>query len=76
MDTVIDVAILMSAYASLSLFCAALLRVVRTEPQRATDESVSAPRLVAPRARLACFSSWRMHLASIGVDQTIRSGRA
>jgi hypothetical protein len=41
MDTLIDVAILMSAYASLSLFCAALLRVTWAEPQRTTDEAAS-----------------------------------
>jgi hypothetical protein len=41
MDTLIDVAILISTYASLSVVCAALLRVVWTQPPRTIDESVT-----------------------------------
>jgi hypothetical protein len=41
MDTFIDIAILVSTYASLSLVCAALLRVVWTQPRRKMDESMT-----------------------------------
>ena len=41
MDTLIDIAILVSAYASLSLVCAALLRVLWIQPVRRIDESVT-----------------------------------
>jgi hypothetical protein len=34
MDTLIDITILLTAYASLSLFCAAMLRLLWTSPQR------------------------------------------
>jgi hypothetical protein len=40
MDTLIDIAILLSVYASLSLFCAALMRALwATQPQRANYET-------------------------------------
>ena len=42
MDTLIDIAILLSVYASLSLVCAALLRALWAGlPHRATYESVT-----------------------------------
>lgn len=41
MDTLIDIAILLSAYASLSLICAALLRVLWTQPHAIRDETVT-----------------------------------
>jgi hypothetical protein len=42
MDTLIDIAILLSVYASLSLFCAALMRALwATLPQRSSYESVT-----------------------------------
>jgi hypothetical protein len=42
MDTLIDIAILLSVYASLSLFCAALMRVLwAAQPQRVNYESVT-----------------------------------
>jgi hypothetical protein len=34
MDTLIDITILLAAYASLSLFCAAMLRLLWALPQR------------------------------------------
>jgi hypothetical protein len=37
MDTLIDITILLTAYASLSLFCAAMLRLLWTLPQRPTN---------------------------------------
>ncbi len=42
MDTLIDIAILLSVYASLSLFCTAMMRALwATQPQRANDESAT-----------------------------------
>ncbi len=41
MDTLIDIAILVSTYAGLSLVCAALLRIVWTQPRRRMDEAVT-----------------------------------
>jgi hypothetical protein len=42
METMIDIAILLSVYASLSLFCAALMRVLWASlPQRSNYESVT-----------------------------------
>jgi hypothetical protein len=42
MDTLIDITILLSVYASLSLFCAALLRALWAAlPQRSSYESVT-----------------------------------
>jgi hypothetical protein len=42
MDTLIDIAILLSVYASLSLFCAALMRALwAAQPQRSNYESVT-----------------------------------
>jgi hypothetical protein len=42
METMIDIAILLSVYASLSLFCAALMRALwATLPQRSSYESVT-----------------------------------
>ena len=37
MDTLIDIAILLTAYTSLSLFCAAMLRLLWAMPQRHTS---------------------------------------
>jgi len=37
MDTLIDITILLTAYGSLSLFCAAMLRVLWSLPQRHTS---------------------------------------
>jgi hypothetical protein len=43
MDTLIDIAILLSVYAGLSLFCAALMRALWAAlPQRSNYESVTA----------------------------------
>jgi hypothetical protein len=42
MDTLIDIGILLSVYASLSLFCAALMRALWTAlPHRSNYESVT-----------------------------------
>jgi len=41
MDTLIDIGILLSVYASLSLFCATLLRALWSLPQRASYERVT-----------------------------------
>jgi hypothetical protein len=42
MDTLIDIGILVSVYGSLSLFCAAMMRVLWTAlPQRSTYEQVT-----------------------------------
>jgi hypothetical protein len=41
MDTLIDITILLTAYGSLSLFCAAMLRLLFSMPQRGTYDQVT-----------------------------------
>jgi hypothetical protein len=41
MDTLIDIGILLAVYASLSLFCTALMRVLRASPERGSYEAAT-----------------------------------
>jgi hypothetical protein len=41
MDTLIDIGILLSVYGSLSLFCAAMMRVLWALPHRSTYEATT-----------------------------------